>query len=66
MSHHHGKTVGPICPKFCTQISGKYNIYIYIFYKAEEVRGGVGQGMAGRGGVVKLLLNFSKNLSRAG
>ena len=33
ISHHHGETAGPICPKFCTQIHLGPEIYFLQLFK---------------------------------
>ena len=68
MSHHPGKTAGPIRPLFCTQIHLGPEIFLFFYWSgfwigvggegegsAVEGREG-GRGRVGRGG--KGLLNF--------
>ena len=64
MSHHHGKTAGQICTRFCTQIHLGPEVFFIIFLLERtldeigwEGEGeGEGRGGEGRGG--KGLLNF--------
>ena len=53
MSHHHGKTAGPICPKFCTQIHLGPGMF-FNFFLLDQAFDGIEWGGKGEG-------NFSKN-----
>ena len=67
MSHHHGKTAGPICPKFGPRDG--FLIFFEKFFWGGDGREGVewsGRDIVGRGRVVKISFNFSKDLGRAG
>ena len=63
MSHHHDKTAGPICPKFCTQIHLGPEMFIFvcffdgfkkkmlnIFFGVEGALDGIGWDEKGRRG----------------